>query len=193
MTTTAPTPAFAAPLLHLVCHPATPTPVVHRLEATIRANPDGSLGLFYCLRGDIARLRIPEDCAPERMDQLWEHTCFEAFIAVRGESAYREFNFSPSGQWAAYAFKDYRQAVDQVPVIAPPTIVTRRFAGRIEVDVVVPAPSLPSERRQWQLGLSAVVEEADTVDGSHSYWALRHPSPRPDFHHRDAFALALPS
>jgi hypothetical protein len=69
MTTTAPTPAFAAPLLHLVCHPATPTPVVHRLEATIRANPDGSLGLFYCLRGDIARLRIPEDCAPERMDQ----------------------------------------------------------------------------------------------------------------------------
>ena len=83
-----------------------------------------------CLRGDIARLRIPEDCTPERTDQLWEHTCFEAFFAAHGESAYREFNFSPSGQWAAYAFKDYRQAEDQVPVIAPPTITTRRFAGR---------------------------------------------------------------
>ena len=91
MTTTAPTPAFAAPLLHLVCHPATPTPVVHRLEATIRANPDGSLGLFYCLRGDIARLRIPEDCAPERMDQLWEHRARARtfIIAMRSRSLCR--------------------------------------------------------------------------------------------------------
>ena len=194
MTTTATTPlAPTTASTQLICHPATPAPAVRSVDVTISANPDGSITLFYCLRGDIVRLRIPEERAPERMDQLWEHTCFEAFIAVRGESAYREFNFSPSGQWAAYAFKDYRQAEDQVPVIAPPTIVTRRFAGRIEVDVVVPAPSLPSERGQWQLGLSAVVEEADTVDGSHSYWALSHPSPRPDFHHRDAFALALPS
>jgi hypothetical protein len=192
MTTTPTNPDTPTATTRLICHPATPAPAVRSVEATIRANPDGSIALFYCLRGDIVRLRIPEDCAPERMDQLWEHTCFEAFIAVCGESAYREFNFSPSGQWAAYAFKDYRQAMNELPAIAPPSIATRRFAGRIEVDVVLPAQSLPSGRRPWQIGISAVIEEADTVDGSHSYWALRHPSPRPDFHHRDAFMLDWP-
>jgi hypothetical protein len=38
------------------------------------------------------------------------------------------------------------------------------------------------------VGLSAVIEE---VDGSKSYWALRHPPGQPDFHHRDCFALRL--
>ena len=194
MTTTATTPlAPTAASTQLICHPATPAPAVRSVEVTISANPDGSIALSYCLRGDIVRLRIPEERAPERMDQLWEHTCFEAFIAVRGESAYREFNFSPSGQWAAYAFKNYRQATDEVPTIVPPRIVTRRFAGRIEVEVVLPAQSLPSERMPWNIGISTVIEEADTVNGGHSYWALRHPCPRPDFHHRDAFILGWPN
>ena len=42
--------------------------------------------------------------------------------------------------------------------------------------------------RPLRLGLSAVVED---VDGILSYWALRHPSGKPDFHHTDAFALQL--
>ena len=39
------------------------------------------------------------------------------------------------------------------------------------------------------LALSAVIER---VDGSISYWALRHPSDKPDFHHPDSFVLDLP-
>ena len=39
-----------------------------------------------------------------------------------------------------------------------------------------------------RLALSAVVE-AD--DGTLSYWALRHPPGRPDFHHADGFVLRL--
>jgi hypothetical protein len=31
----------------------------------------------------------------------------------------------------------------------------------------------------------------EAADGSLSYWALRHPPGKPDFHHRDAFALEL--
>ncbi|MBP8214701.1 MAG: hypothetical protein KAX66_04475, partial [Propionivibrio sp.] len=64
----------------LLRHPATPAPVVRSLDASINSRPDGSIDLSYCLRGDIVRLRIPEELAPERVDQLWEHTCFEAFI-----------------------------------------------------------------------------------------------------------------
>jgi hypothetical protein len=42
--------------------------------------------------------------------------------------------------------------------------------------------------RSIRLGLSAVVE---ATDGGLSYWALRHPPGKPDFHHIDAFALQL--
>jgi hypothetical protein len=178
----------------LICHPATPAPVVRSVEARISAKPDGSIDITYCLRGDIIRLRVPEELAPERIDQLWEHTCFEAFIRVRGETGYREFNFSPSGQWAAYAFKDYRKPEEVLPEIDTPRIVARRTAGRLEIDVTLPPLALPPNpgKTPWQIGLSAVVEEADTVDGSHSYWALRHPCERPNFHHCDAFALIWP-
>jgi hypothetical protein len=31
----------------------------------------------------------------------------------------------------------------------------------------------------------------EDVDGILSYWALRHPAGKPDFHHTDAFALQL--
>ncbi len=179
--------------LILLRHPATPAPVVRTLEARAMFQTDGTLALAFRLWGDIARLRIPEELAPERTDLLWEHTCFEAFIGVRGETAYREFNFSPSGQWASYAFADYRQPGADLAEIEPPRITTRRFAGRLELDAILPARALPPNagRAPWEIGLCAVVESADTVDGSHSYWALHHPVPHPDFHHRAAFTLKL--
>ena len=43
--------------------------------------------------------------------------------------------------------------------------------------------------RTGELGISAVIEEQD---GRLSYWALAHPPGKPDFHHRDCFALRLP-
>jgi hypothetical protein len=138
----------------------------------------------------MARLLIPEPHTPERTDSLWEHTCFEAFIGVAGSAAYREFNFSPSGQWAAYAFSGYREPDDAIAPISTPQITTRRFAGRLEIEALIAADALPPGGA-WQIGLTAVVEAADTVDGSHSYWALHHPAQRPDFHLRDAFTLEL--
>jgi hypothetical protein len=40
-----------------------------------------------------------------------------------------------------------------------------------------------------QIGLSAVVED---INERLSYWALRHPPGKPDFHHPDNFALEIP-
>lgn len=176
--------------LPLRCHPATPAPLVRTLEARVAFRRDGSLLLAYRLWGDIARLRIPEPCDPERRDQLWEHSCFEAFIGRKGDPAYREFNFSPSGQWAAYAFSDYRQPAAVLASISVPQITTRRFAGRLELEALVAPDALPAGTT-LQIGLSAVIEAADIVDGSHSYWALSHPAQRPDFHQRAAFTLEL--
>jgi hypothetical protein len=175
--------------LTLLCHPATPAPVVRTIEAQAVLRPDGGLIVAYRLWGDMARLLVPQAQAPERKDLLWEHTCFETFIGIPGETAYREFNFSPSGQWAAYAFSDFRQRDESFELADAPQITTRLFAGRLELDVALPASALPSGPQTLQIALSAVVEAADTVAGSHSYWALRHTGPRPDFHHRSGFTL----
>ena len=185
------------PLPTLSCHPATPAGVVHSITVSMDVADDGSLALHYCLRGDIERLRIPERMAAAsvdlRTDLLWQHTCFEAFIRVAGESAYREFNFSPSGQWASYAFSDYRQRIDDPSCIDVPLISSHHTPGRLELVATLPATCLPpnATNTDWQLGLSAVVETRDTVDGSHSYWALAHAGQQPDFHHADTFVLQI--
>ena len=176
--------------LQLVSHPSTPASIVRSLEAELSWQKSGDLLVAYCLRGDMIRLRIPSEGPNERTDLLWEHTCFEAFIGVRDDRRYREFNFSPSGQWAAYAFTDYRQRDENFAARQAPKICTRVFAGRLEMDVTLLPEALPTAER-LQLALAAVVEADDIADGRHSYWALRHPAARPDFHQRDAFTLEL--
>lgn len=179
--------------LTLLRHPATPAPVVRLLEVHAGLGADGDLELAWCLRGDMARLLIPATRPPGRVDGLWEHTCFEVFIGVAGDPAYREFNLSPSGQWAAYAFSGYRQRDETQALLAPPQISARLSAGRLELEATIAPAVLPTAPagKTLHLGLAAVVEATDTIDGGHSYWALRHPAALPDFHHRDGFAFEL--
>ena len=177
--------------LNLICHPATPAPVVRAVDAQASWQADGSLLIAYCLWGDMARLRVPEATASGPVDLLWEHTCFEAFIGIPGQCAYREYNFSPSGQWAAYDFSGYRQRDADFALAAEPRITMHAFAGRLELQATLSPDALPSPASGLEIGLSAVIEAADMVDGAHSYWALHHPVERPDFHHRAAFTLTL--
>ena len=101
-------------------------------------------------------------------------------------AGYREFNFSPSGQWAAYAFRRYRDGGALDCELAP-EIAVRRTANRLELDARIRRDFLP-QGRPLRLGLSAVVEDAH---GVLSYWALQHPADKPDFHHSDSFAIPL--
>ncbi|MDR2113030.1 MAG: DOMON-like domain-containing protein [Candidatus Accumulibacter sp.] len=174
----------------LIRHPATPAPMIHAVDAGIAVLADGCVAFRYRLRGDMARIRIPAEGPPERSDSLWEHTCFEAFAGLEGEPGYREFNFSPSGQWAVHDFGDYRSRLAD-PALAAPRIRTRATPGRLELEAVVPLSSLPFAPggAAWEIGLSAVIEAADMPGDGLSHWALRHSSPRPDFHLRDGFAL----
>ena len=141
------------------------------------------LQLRYRLTGNLATLRIPLPATPDRRDNLWQHTCFEAFIA--SDAGYFEINLSPSTQWAAYAFTAYREGMANLDVPAP-IIKTSRTDRMLELTAEI---ELPSEARPERLGVSAVIEE---VSGAKSYWALRHPpGDKPDFHHPDCFAIAL--
>jgi hypothetical protein len=145
----------------------------------------GNLRLRYELTGDPAQLRIPSPQLPQMTDGLWQHTCFEAFIAAEGDDRYHEFNFSPSGQWAAYAFSGYRTHCDWTASRAPGINFTLRDEHLL-LEAHIAAEDLPSNLRNkpFQLALAAVIE---TIDGQCSYWALHHPAAKPDFHHRNGF------
>jgi len=66
----------------------------------------------------------------------------------------------------------------------------RRAATEVELDASIRLDRLSPMHRDAKLSIavSAVVEDQD---GLLSYWALRHPPGKPDFHHADAFALVL--
>ena len=171
----------------LICHAGAATTAIESIEVELQALPEGRLQLRYALTGDLSQLRIPAPQAQAAVDGLWEHTCFEAFIGVEDDAGYHEFNFSPSGQWAAYSFSGYRVRSAWTAGQAPAIDVTQ--TGRqLQLAAVISAADLPPNKtgQPFQLGLTAVIE---AIDGSRSYWALRHPEARPDFHHRAGFIL----
>jgi hypothetical protein len=176
--------------LKLEPHPTATTPAIG-VEAEAERVGAELLRLSYVVTGDLDAVEIPPPAAPERADGLWKHTCFEAFVRPAADAGYWEFNFAPSGKWAAYRFSDYRAGMVEVDVPAP-TIDVRRDEGRLEVAVELDlGPELGLlAHLDWQLGLSAVIE---TKQGEISHWALSHPPGTPDFHHQDCFALELPA
>jgi len=173
----------------LIYHTDGMSNAVCTVRAEIELHPQGNLHLRYELTGDLAQLRIPAPQPPIAVDGLWEHTCFEVFVAVEDNTSYHEFNFSPSGQWAAYAFSDYRERSVWMTSHAP-TISFVQTNDHLLLEAVIVAADLPQnpKGRPLQLGLTAVIE---TNDGGRTYWALHHPEPDPDFHHRAGFILSL--
>jgi hypothetical protein len=176
-------------LMDLRCHPSAHAGRVRDIQVLVRRSPSDELHVTYCLNGDIPEIRIPSARAPRIGRQLWHHTCFEAFIAVEGQSGYHEFNFAPSGEWAVYAFLGYRNRGPHLSEIIPPRIAVRSSQSRLELETFVRLDGLSAIHRRapLRLGLSAVIEADDGL----SYWALSHPTDKPDFHNADVFALAL--
>jgi hypothetical protein len=172
-------------------HPDSPRSAATRIEVEIARPHPGSLILRYFLAGKINDLRMPPETAPTRAHELWQQTCFEAFVRASASTAYYEFNFSPSMQWAAYCFSAYRRKMSVANDVCAPRIEVQssgefyRLQASLELDGI---SNLPSEAL-WRLGLSAVIEE---TSGRKSFWALAHPPGKPDFHHSDCFAYELP-
>lgn len=194
----------ATPGLRLVCHPATPNLVPLTLSCHVSVDPnDGALlRLRYELQADLSLLRVPAAATPGAADGLWQHTCFEAFARSPGASAYQEYNFSPSGQWAAYRFAAQRVRDVSGEVARrfssralTPQLLTEQQPGRLVLLASLPLDALPTPTPapapdgSLRLALSAVVEDSA---GRLSYWALHHPAERPDFHHPGGFVHTLP-
>ncbi|MFZ1641184.1 MAG: DOMON-like domain-containing protein [Candidatus Contendobacter sp.] len=178
------------PTVILTGHPATPCAIIRRFTVQVSRTAGGLLSLQYRIEGDLTGVLLPDPRPPRRADELWRHTCFEAFLAGPGRAGYYEFNFAPSTEWAVYRFEAYRAGMTVVEHIGQPTITLRAGADRLELEAVarLAEPAADLGGADLRLALSAVVEEQG---GRRSYWALRHPPGPPDFHHPDSFALPL--
>lgn len=161
-------------------HPQTPRGLVDEIVVEL-VTAGELLVVRYAVVGELDRLRIPAAGARLDPERLWANTCCEMFLAPLAGESYVEWNFSPSGQLARFAFSGYRERIPSAPpAIAGPTVTRRGRELRLEARVPLPADA--------RISLTAVLED-DT--GALSYWALRHPCDRPDFHHPDGFALEL--
>jgi hypothetical protein len=169
--------------MRLKLHPESRCDAVTSIDAEA-VRTGGGLALKFVLSGDLNKLALPAKTLPARMDDLWQHTCFEAFVRMDGDGYY-EFNAAPSTQWNTYHFDGYRAGMSTAYEIALPDFETKQSANRFEISTTL---ALPHRPLPWRVGLSAVIEEAN---GAKSYWALAHAPGKPDFHHADAFALEL--
>jgi hypothetical protein len=172
-------------------HPDSLCSAVTHIEVDVARPHAGSLALSYFVSGKIDDLRIPPVVTAARTDELWRHTCFEAFVGTSATAAYCEFNFAPSTQWAAYRFSGYRSGMRVATEMSAPRIDVQSSPESYTLQALLELDwlsRLPGGAR-WRLGLSAVIEE---TSGRKSYWASAHPPGKADFHHADCFAHELP-
>ena len=162
------------------------------LSATLAARVELKRGmrltLEYSLTGDLAQLAIPRRATSARAEKLWEHTCFEAFVASAAGARYCELNFSPSTEWAAYAFDDYRQGMRPLDLAEPPVVRAAETKNELRVTAAIELGGLADAPWPWRIGLTAVVEDRA---GGRAYYALLHPRANPDFHDAAAFTVLL--
>lgn len=157
----------------LMLHAACDLGPVRSVTASIHPTRQGCEAEFR-LEGRLSAIVLPPAASPERRDNLWQTTCFEIFWQPLGGTAYREFNLSPSGQWAAYDFDSFREGMRDAPVGSIAIACSHDEAGlvlraSIAADLLLPA----------QVALNAVVEHRD---GGKQFWALAFPPGKPEFH-----------
>lgn len=145
--------------------------------------PKGKLMLRYRVDG-AAELTIPDFRGRGRGLDLWKNTCMELFL-YDGKGRYREFNFSPSGQWALYGFNGYRNGREDIEPLRTPEIT-----GAMGESVYMMTVFLSV--RELEGAESAALSVVAFEDGGRpSYWGMVHNKMEPDFHDPACFRIAL--
>jgi hypothetical protein len=157
-----------------------------KLEATLEKG--NGLDIQYILSGPLSRLKIPQKQeTTRRVDGLYQHTCFEAFVA--GENGrYLEWNFSPSGDWCLFAFDEYRKATKETLSLESPHFKLSKHQlenGKLTIGVSLDLAAFSDFLgKPSTVGLSAVLEWRG---GNKMYWAMKHAGEKPDFHRSESF------
>lgn len=146
-------------VLQLVPHPAMPPKAVPSVTCSLSWQDAGHWVAGFIVGAPPEVLALPAATVPARADGLWQRTCFELFLRDPDTGSYLEFNFSPSGEWAAYRFDGYREGMRPLALADPWTTSTspEQFdagmgarlaalgldAASIETMLSVPMPVLP--------------------------------------------------
>jgi hypothetical protein len=125
---------------------------------------------------------------PSRRDRLWEETCFELFVACRGETHYREVNLSPAGHWNVYLFDDYRTGMREESAVTSLPFGVWRGPDTLRLAVELDLDRIDATAEALEIGLGAVVKSGN---GRLDFYAPAHPGARADFHRRDGFLIVL--
>jgi hypothetical protein len=170
---------------HPTTRPDPPFTVWASAERSADFGASATLNLWFGVSAPMTRFLVPEESdEPRRRDNLWQSTCFECFLKEEGQEPYQEWNFSPSGDWAAYDFEAEREGMEIADVANPPYV---RVEDNLSWWGLGATISIPAEPR-FRIALSAVIEEQG---GRRTFWALHHPGEQPDFHHPDCFTARL--
>ena len=164
----------------LILHPDCAAGPVTAISAAIEPTDTGCRVSFH-LTGEMDKIVIPAQAAPERMDNLWRTTCFEVFWEGEGPD-YREFNLSPSSKWACYDFDDFRVNSRDAP--AAVTIMFRHDGQAMTLEAEI-SSTLPLPAK---VALNAIIEDAD---GNIQFWALAFQPGKAEFHSDVCRALHL--
>jgi len=162
-----------------------------QMEAQIEMQPQGFLITFELSGPGVASVLLsPKNEKPSRKNDLWKETCFECFFGVGHSKEYFEFNGSPSGDWALYAFQQYRDGMKEVvlnPVDSPILLKCEKSADYLCCVWRVPYFSTAILQNA---SLTAVLKTGPGA-ADVSYWASKHAGAKPDFHLRESFIHRL--
>ncbi len=147
------------------------------------------LNIRYALQGPLDSVLIPPPAeVPCRLDELWQSTCFELFLAPSGSESYWEFNLSPAGHWNIYRLEGYRRGLASEPAYQQLALQVVRDPQELRLALEVDLPPGLEVDQPLEAAITAVIQQRS---GLVSYWALVHGGLEPDFHHRDGFRLSL--
>ena len=147
------------------------------------------LSLTYALSGPLEEIVIPP-LADNRLRKngLWEETCFELFLGPVTSDHYWEFNLSTTGHWNVYRFTSCREGMQEEAAFTALPFSVLLYSGFLQLSLEVELERIVPADQALKIGISAVIK---AINGRTTFWALTHPGPQPDFHHRDAFTIEL--
>jgi hypothetical protein len=181
--------------------PFTPPPHTLTFEAESSVvgeihNP--SLMVSYRLNGNLNKIELidPSLGLPKRTHELWKNTCFEWFLKSDKSLKYWEFNASPTGLWNFYELDSYRTNLKESFLISEPLFhselkqekngptSTYCFSMKCSLKALFNESSLSPQ--STRLAITTVIHWKTNET---TYYSLKHPQEKPDFHSPDGFVI----
>ncbi|MEH6662078.1 MAG: hypothetical protein V7679_10555, partial [Parasphingorhabdus sp.] len=129
--------------LNLQSHPVTPVSAIDQITVEWSMSETGTIWLRYHADGNVEEVKLPDNLDQSQpTDDLWQYSCFELFLGEPGGERYCEFNFSPSGNWAAYSFDRYRDGMSQLQIARPPEIYMDFSDTHMALEATLALPDL---------------------------------------------------